>query len=1169
MGRKAMREPLVEAYARLCEQQPQFPNVFDFLYTHRVKPTDSLAVELLLVDQQYRFQHGIPLSVEEYLQRIPRLKAHHQAQLALVQGELASKRNAGGEFDLGEVFERFPHLQEQILTQLSTAEPTDTAQLWPETPAQLASPLPYPAIAGTRFAGYTLLQHIGEGGMGLVFKARDEKLQRIVALKMIRTANGSSAEVARLLAEARAIARLEHESIVRVYELGESKTCPYFSMEFVNGKDLSQLVYLHPVDPHVACSYLIQACDAVAFAHRHGILHRDLKPSNLLRRYDGVIKVADFGLSQPLDNDETQRSGQLVGTPSYMAPEQARGEALTPAADVYSLGATLYHLVTGRPPFQAASSAETIKQILESDPIPARTVNPTLDRDLDTICAKCLEKNPERRYRSVDDLAADLRRYLDGRPVQARPIGPVHRLYRWCRRKPRAAIGSLFMAGCVLLSVALAVNSHQTRQLAVVRDYHSRIANVRSRLAHRRPGWRTAAWNDLSKAASMPSAQNQTLELRSLAAEILLGQDVSLVWSQNPDSESQDGVTRFDVIHAVAFSPDGTQLASGNGLIHPGTIDNLHILDVASGKLLHALELPESMLGSLVSIVSMGKKDGIRHLSYSPDGRYLAAGMRFGRVYVWQRTNGVYENPWTYQSKDESPVVDLAFSADGQHIFVATERAVTRWLLGPAIAPTASRTFESKIRGISYTPHDQLLVQSAGLHILEPTSLETVVVEPATDDAGAIAFDASATLVAGEESSIVVRQFRNLQDTGFSLPPQKLSRHSLVHRLELSPEGAFAAAGRNDGSLAVWSVPGQRLIFEETPAREHCTPAFSPDGRSIAASGLAGVNLYSVDGNDIRSYIGACVHSPVAMRVSPTGRFVASIHSQPNSSQAVLVVWDLLDNVERYWTQWEQGSAEDYVLEWAADDTELYFGVSGAAIRKAELDSPSLVATVQGWECRQVQFAPDGSAWSIRDNRLMFHETAAQEGVTCWTNAEGMLRVGKGDFTCMQYDAGWCVLGSSDSTARLFDCTSMPVKLVKQWPQATGFVSSSEITRVALSTSAQAAASGSRRGRIEVIAIPSGQPLLSSDAHPSAVTALAFSGQLFASGSADGSLKLWKRQDTGYQLILQITANERRINALDFARDDVLLIARDGESSIERLVLGKLQDKLRPLGLAF
>jgi len=317
--------------------------------------------------------------------------------------------------------------------------------------------------------GYEVLGELGRGGAGVVYQARQLALDRLVALKVL--ASGPHAgpdELARFRSEAEAVARLQHPHIVHIYEVGQANGRPYFALEYLSGGSLAAKLLGQPQPPRQAAEMVRTLARAVHYAHQNGILHRDLKPGNVLLDADGAPKVADFGLAKRLDLDPAALqarhtpTGAILGTPSYMAPEQAGGasDQLGPAVDVHALGALLYEMLTGRPPFLSESLTNTLLQVLEAEPVAPRRLNPRVPRDLETIALRCLEKKPAGRYASAAALADDLERFLDDRPIQARPVGRLERALKWARRRPAQA-ALLIVSTLALLLGAAGVAWHQ------------------------------------------------------------------------------------------------------------------------------------------------------------------------------------------------------------------------------------------------------------------------------------------------------------------------------------------------------------------------------------------------------------------------------------------------------------------------------------------------------------------------------------------------------------------------------------------------------------------------------------------------------------------------------------------------------------------------------------
>jgi thiol-disulfide isomerase/thioredoxin len=425
-------------------------------------------VDLLFAELVLREELGEAPREEEYLARFPHCAAQMHAQ-----------------FDFHRAFRVQHPLPAPSPAGLRTRADAVAA---PQTGAAQTGPAPAaPELPGEVVAvpGYEIIERLGKGGMGVVYRARQLGLNRTVALKMILNAEyAGDDDRRRFQVEAEAIARLQHPNVVTVHEVGECRGRPYFSLEHCGGGSLAQKLEAGPWEALPAAQLVETIARAIHAAHGVGIVHRDLKPGNILLKEDGTPKVADFGLARRLDQQGKTQSGAIMGTPSYMSPEQAGGKSkeIGPASDVYALGAILYELLTGRPPFRAASDLDTVLQVIGGEPVPVRRLQPKVPRDLETVCHKCLEKDPKKRYSSALALAEDLRRFQAGEPVTARPIRPWARGWRWCKRNPTvASLGAallLTLGGAVIVTLLLVARANF--HAAQAREKEQQEAQVRA-----------------------------------------------------------------------------------------------------------------------------------------------------------------------------------------------------------------------------------------------------------------------------------------------------------------------------------------------------------------------------------------------------------------------------------------------------------------------------------------------------------------------------------------------------------------------------------------------------------------------------------------------------------------------------------------------------------------
>jgi serine/threonine protein kinase len=469
-------EATIEAFERAWQEE-QRPQIDDFLSGEGSDPA-ALLVELVHVDLEFRLKAGETARVESYLRRYPVLNSDSAIVLELLGTEHALRQRHGVGVDLDEYALRFPEYIEELRRRMAGNAPLPLRTSDLDKIAQAAD---LPIVPG-----YEIREEIGRGGMGVVYRAQQLGLERTVALKMILTGVQAGAKnLTRFRAEAAALARMQHPNIVQIYDVGEVSGRPYFVFEFVAGGSLAQYLRGTPQSVRPAAELMETLARAIHAAHTNGVIHRDLKPANILLRDEVgdraplanrlatlVPKITDFGLAKYVGSGSQAPSahgltvtGEMLGTPNYMAPEQAiaRHQPVDPTADIYSLGAILYELLTGRPPFTGETPLTTVLQVLNNEPVCVTELQPNVPRDLETICLKCLRKEPRQRYGSALDLAEDLQRFLREEPIKARPVGIMEKTWRWIRSHPLPTI--LLAAGLLAPVLALVTLSFLSTRL--------------------------------------------------------------------------------------------------------------------------------------------------------------------------------------------------------------------------------------------------------------------------------------------------------------------------------------------------------------------------------------------------------------------------------------------------------------------------------------------------------------------------------------------------------------------------------------------------------------------------------------------------------------------------------------------------------------------------------
>jgi WD40 repeat protein len=643
-------------------QQGQRPDLRRFLAAFgELRPGELAAV--LAVDQRERWQCGEPVPVETYLQDHPALREDPECAVELIYGEFLLREEQGERPELDEYRRRFPQYADRLAQQVefhrALGRPSQvmslgtTAQILGETGSPKAVrrqiPVVWPVLPGHLVEG-----ELGRGGMGVVYRARQAGTNRTVAVKMLLVGSlAGAAEAARFRVEIEAAGRLLHPNIVQVFEVGEEAGRPYFTMEFVEAGTLAARLNGTPWPSDRAAELTETLAHAVHHAHSRGIVHRDLKPANVLLNVEGIAKIADFGLAKILVGDSAgqTQTGTILGTPSYMAPEQAAGRAVGQAADVYALGAILYELLTGRPPFRAETPQETIQQVLHEDPVPPRRLQPKVPRDLETVCLKCLEKEPARRYPSAQALADDMHRFRSHQAIRARHVTHVERLGRWCRRNPLAA-SLVGLAAALLVVIAIGASAgvvllerqlrraedaelERTEQLA--RAY---LEQARARRMSQQPGQRFDSLRALQAAAqivrTLPRAEERLAPLRdeALACLVLPDLEVAHTWEGWPEHCAH--VDFAGTLERYAFADRHGEIlvrrVADDGLIArlPGTGTPRTAFLSHRGQYLASSTSPSGALwvwrlnGPAPELVYEDRCVHDRNPRFSPDDRYLA-----------------------------------------------------------------------------------------------------------------------------------------------------------------------------------------------------------------------------------------------------------------------------------------------------------------------------------------------------------------------------------------------------------------------------------------------------------------------------------------------------------------------------------------------------------------
>jgi WD40 repeat protein/predicted Ser/Thr protein kinase len=988
-------------------------------------------------------------------------------------------------------------------------EPVDET---PPSALEPGSPQPSNAEAIGRFGDYELLEEIARGGMGVVYRARQLSLERIVAVKMLLAGPLAAKDfVQRFRTEAAAAASLQHPNIVAIHEVGFAQGQHFFAMDYVEGLTLGQLVAQGPLPGRRAATYLKAIAEAIHYAHERGVLHRDLKPSNVL--IDSATdqpRVTDFGLAKRLDAEtELTLSGQMLGSPNYMSPEQATAKrgAVGKRSDVYSLGAILYHLLTGRPPFQGGTLTDALHQLADDDPLAPHLLCSSVPHDLETICLRCLEKEPAKRYQSAQELADELDRFLRDEPIRAHPVTRAERIWRWCRRKP--ALAGLIVALHLALGLGLTGVLWQWRRATVsetlARQNHyaadmSAIAHTldeenfglaRKLLASHRPRtgqedlrgfeWRYL-WG-LSQGEQTKSLFGHSNYVNSLAyspdGKILAsgGSDRTVrLWNPNTGEliATCDGHSG-DVI-SVAFSPDGQLLASGgnDGLVRLWDVGSKQIVFTITNRF-PRLAFSDGLLaiatggdnygadGGTVKLWDyragrevMSLPDSGNRAAFSPNGKILATANWNGMVRLWDVANG-----GQIKAISSKQVISLSYSPDGRMLaWCSDNRTLWLWDLINDQPISLEKNANRKILGVAFSPDGQTLASANESH------------------------DIILWNVLRREK--IARLHGHAQD---------------VQAVAFSPDGKSLASASRDETVRLWSSvarPAQDVITNVMVNSFQVVghPVFSSDGKRLAAAlTTGGIQLWEVDTCRVAARL-ETADLPVA--------FATDGHTLLTRDKAFgqLQRWDVFTKTPLARTVLD--TVSNYYTDAFSPDSKLIATShqNGQVILRSALTGGFLFALRDLPPSRALAFSPDsailatghwdGTAelWDTRTHGLIFAVRGFRDAVSAFAfSSQGKF------FAAASYD----------SSIKVFDLAAKKEVVALNGHQ-------SAVIRLAFSSDTKTLASGGNDG-VKLWNLATGREMFTLKAEPqSGADFISFSsdGETLATGNAHQIVHLWR-----------------------------------------------------------
>jgi WD40 repeat protein/tRNA A-37 threonylcarbamoyl transferase component Bud32 len=979
--------------------------------------------------------------------------------------------------------------------------------------------------------GYEILRELGRGGMGVVYLARQQKLNRLVALKMILAGgHASDSDLARFLAEAEAVAQLQHPNVVSLLESGQHDGLPYFTLEYVGGGSFAERLRGTPLPPRDAAVLVAQLARGIQAAHERDIVHRDLKPANVLLSGDGTPRLTDFGLARRVQTAQKglTATGAILGTPSYMAPEQAEGKGgqVGPPADIYSLGAILYECLTGRPPFQGPTPLETLAQVVSDEPVPPTRLVRAVPRDVETICLKCLQKTPQRRYATALELAEDLTRFARGEPIVARPVGRLERAAKWARRKPATAalltVSLLAALGLTIGGALFTLKLDQARADAEaerdrakdmqeqLRSYVGVLEERDRFLVQRNLLLAQIAWraNNLALAEEMldhcPQVSRHTWEWRYLKC-VCSGRQFSI----------------FGTTGNAVFSPDGHFLASG------GLENTVKVWDASTGREVLTLR---------------GHRDTVNSVAFSPDGQQLASGSSDTTVRLWDARSG---KPIGTLALNAGNVRFVTYSPDGKRLAVSaltrneqmdltTGRRVSLWDVFRYKLLHEENCEAVNGDEVSFSPDGRTLISPA--NVLQPWNTETGL--PMKREGGEKWANAAVFSPDGQHIALAFGNNVSIQDRYSGRETRKLKGHEdTIISLSYSPDRRRVATASLDRTVRIWDLgTEQEIATIRGIAHPWFTQVrFSPDGQRLAVNGYDGT-LKVLDARSGPEAI-ALKFGVVSPMISSDGRTVTAI--SPNLET---ITWDAgtgHELVRRAVNPGEQSipraASRDgrFVARGHQDGTITVTDLTTnkdifqAIGHKGEVNSicidskPSLVAS--GGADKRIKL------WDVNSGRepATLAETRDWSGPLCFSNS------------------GRLLAGSVDGEIRIWDTSAR--QLVKT-------INSDAMEGLCFSPDEQSLAFATWTGasvELKVWDLREDREIAALRGHTNQVSCMSYThdGARLASGDSGGTLKLWDLQTR--QEVLSVKAHVNGVAGLTFSPENHHLATIGGDGIVK------------------